>query len=226
MPIEYASIAQVGDCPVDCIREHLSSSVSMAPHRSVLALGLCVFALAGCTSVSSISSLPSPAATEASIDTPSSAPASHVSTAEPSRFRLPRAATLFGRLREAKADNPKPLPDPATLVTAEDLIVVGYASVTAQPSTDAAERRLMAARASRLDAYRSMAELVFGVHFGSESAADDTRLRNDNTRTRVSGHLRGVEIVSIEPLGNDTYQTTLRLPAAEVMRLRAGSAGR
>lgn len=198
----------------------------MAPHRSVLALGLCTLALAGCTSVSSISSLPSPAATEPSIEAPSSATVSRANTAERSGFRLSRATTLFGHLRAAKADNPKPLPDPATLVTTEDLIVVGYASVTAQPSTDAAERRLMAARASRLDAYRSMAELVFGVHFGSESAADDTRLRNDNTRTRVSGHLRGVEIVSIEPLGNDTYQTTLRLPAAEVVRLRAGSAGR
>ena len=198
----------------------------MAPHRSVLALGLCFLALAGCTSVSSITHLPTQTAAEPVAETQTVTPASARSKPEGFRFRLSKATTLFGHLRAAKANNPKPLTDPATLIKGEDLIVVGYASVTAQPSTDAAERRLMAARASRLDAYRSMAELVFGVHFGSESGADDTRLRNDNTRTRVSGHLRGVEIVSIEPLGNDTYQTTLRLPASEVVRLRAGSAGR
>jgi len=194
----------------------------MAPHRSVLALGLCISALAGCTSVSSTTRLAAePVAAPVVSNSPGGSP-----VAERSFFRLPRASSLFSSLRRSKANEAIAKKDPSELMPTEDLIVVGYASVTAQPSTDAAERRLMAARASRLDAYRSMAELVFGVHFGSESTADDSRLRNDNTRTRVSGHLRGVEIVSIQPLGNDTYQTTLRLPAAEVGRLRAGSGGR
>jgi hypothetical protein len=108
----------------------------------------------------------------------------------------------------------------------EDLIAVGYASITAQPSTDVAQRRLMAARASRIDAYRNMAELVYGVTFGSESRTDDNRLQNDVTRTRVTGRLQGVEVISIEPLGNDTYQTTLRLPGVEVARLRNATASR
>jgi hypothetical protein len=84
----------------------------------------------------------------------------------------------------------------------------------------------MAARASRIDAYRNMAELVYGVTFGSESATDDNRLQNDVTRTRVTGRLQGVEVISIEPLGNDTYQTTLRLPGVEVVRLRNATASR
>jgi hypothetical protein len=106
------------------------------------------------------------------------------------------------------------------LVLGEDLIAVGFASITAQPSTDTAEKRLMAARASRIDAYRNMAELVYGITFGSESAIEDSKLRQDSTRTRITGRLRGVEVLSIEPLGNDTYQTTLRMPAIEVARLR------
>ena len=46
------------------------------------------------------------------------------------------------------------------------------------------------------------------------------------TRTRVTGRLQGVEVISIEPLGNDTYQTTLRLPGVEVARLRNATASR
>lgn len=225
MPIERRMGAQVSSATVDCIREYFSSSVSMAPHRSVLALSLCIVASAGCTSVSSITHLPARSVTPV-IDTPIDPTVSKAKPVEGPRSRPGEADTLIGHLRHTKAKKPAAKPDTAMPVTGEDLVVVGYASVTAQPSTDAAERRLMAARASRLDAYRSMAELVFGVHFGSESAADDSRLRNDNTRTRVSGHLRGVEIVSIEPLGNDTYQTTLRLPAVEVVRLRADSTER
>jgi len=96
---------------------------------------------------------------------------------------------------------------------AADVIAVGYASVAAQPSTDPAQQRLMAARASKLDAYRNLYEQVMGVSIGSNSTMDDRSMRKESIRTNISGTLRGVEVVSIEPLGTDTYQTTLRLPA-------------
>ena len=185
-------------------------SASMAPHRFVLALGLGVMALSGCTRVSSTTQLtPKQVVPEA--------------TAPAVEHRRPqRAQALFAKLY----DKPRKSPAPPAAPPPEDLIAVGYASITAQPSTDVAQRRLMAARASRIDAYRNMAELVYGVSFGSESATDDSRLQNDVTRTRVNGRLQGVEVISIEPLGNDTYQTTLRLPGTEVARLRGTTAAR
>ncbi len=194
----------------------------MAPHRFVLALGLGLLALSGCTRVTSTTQLSPkqvvPEATTVSAAT-SEAPAK---PAEPRR--LQRAQALFAKLYDTPR---KPPAAPAVPpVYPEDLIAVGYASITAQPSTDVAQRRLMAARASRIDAYRNMAELVFGVNFGSESAIADSRLQNDVTRTRVNGRLQGVEIISIEPLGNDTYQTTLRLPGVELARLRSATAAR
>ncbi len=189
----------------------------MAPHRFVLALGLGVLALSGCTRVSSTTQLaPKQVVPETAISTPTAA------TAEPRR--LERAQALLSRLNVRPRKPPAPPAVPP--VYPEDLIAVGYASITAQPSTDVAQRRLMAARASRIDAYRNMAELVYGVTFGSESATDDNRLQNDVTRTRVTGRLQGVEVISIEPLGNDTYQTTLRLPGVEVVRLRNATASR
>jgi len=194
----------------------------MAPHRFVLALGLGLVALSGCTQVTSTTQLspkqavPETTALPAATSEPSGKPAE--------QRRLQRAQALFAKLYDKPRKSPAP--PPAAQVYPEDLIAVGYASITAQPSTDVAQRRLMAARASRIDAYRNMAELVFGVSFGSESATNDNRLQNDVMRTRVNGRLQGVEIISIEPLGNDTYQTTLRMPGIEVARLRSATAGR
>lgn len=191
----------------------------MAPHRFVLAVGLGLVVLSGCTRVSSTTQL----AAKDLVPPPAvgNVPAAGNTAERPS---LLRSRTLFVRSKDS-ARKAKPAA-PAIPVPTEDLIAVGYASITAQPSSDVAERRLMAARASRIDAYRNMAELVYGVTFGSESATDDSRLRNDVTRTRVAGHLQGVEVISIEPLGNDTYQTTLRLTAGEVARLRSATGGR
>ncbi len=218
MPICDVGPPQAQHGGVDYEREPFLKSVSMAPHRFVLALGLGVLALSGCTRVSSTTQLaPKQLVPATTIATPTAA------SAEPRR--LERAQALLSRLNPRPRKPPAPPSTPA-VYPAEDLIAVGYASITAQPSTDVAQRRLMAARASRIDAYRNMAELVYGVTFGSESATDDNRLQNDVTRTRVSGRLQGVEVISIEPLGNDTYQTTLRLPGVEVARLRSVTAAR
>lgn len=110
--------------------------------------------------------------------------------------------------------------NPVAYRPTSDVIAVGYASIAAQPSNDPAQQRLMAARASKLDAYRNLYEQVFGVSIGSNSTMDDRSIRKESIRTNISGTLRGVEVVSIEPLGTDTYQTTLRLPADTVIANR------
>ncbi|NBR66733.1 MAG: hypothetical protein EBT79_05535 [Actinobacteria bacterium] len=101
-----------------------------------------------------------------------------------------------------------------------DIIAVGFASITAQPGVDAAQRRLQAARAAKMDAYRNLAEQLYGVEFDSDSTVADTRVREDNIRVRVSGMIAGAEVVALEPLGNDSYQATIRLPAHKLAALR------
>ena len=117
-------------------------------------------------------------------------------------------------------DSPGSNGTPVAYRSISDVIAVGYASIAAQPSNDPAQQRLMAARASKLDAYRNLYEQVFGVSIGSNSTMDDRSIRKESVRTNISGTLRGVEVVSIEPLGTDTYQTTLRLPADTVIANR------
>ncbi|MBM4192506.1 MAG: hypothetical protein FJ196_05570 [Gammaproteobacteria bacterium] len=100
-----------------------------------------------------------------------------------------------------------------------DLTAVGFASITAQSGSDAAQRRLQAARAAKLDAYRNLAEQLYGVEFASDSMTNDSRVREDQIRVRISGVIAGAEIIALEPLGNDSYQATVRLRADKVNAL-------
>lgn len=104
---------------------------------------------------------------------------------------------------------------PIAAVPAVDLLAIGFASISAQGGSDLAQRRLQAARAAKLDAYRNLAEQLYGIGFASESFVEDGRVRVDVIRARVAGAIHGAELVSIEPLGSDSYQATVRLLATK-----------
>lgn len=123
------------------------------------------------------------------------------------------------RLVDRPDDQGTPVAPPAP-VALSDLTAIGFASITAQSGSDAAQRRLQAARAAKLDAYRNLAEQLYGVDFASDSVIQDSRVREDQIRVRVSGVIAGAEVVSLEPLGNDSYQATVRLPADKVAELQ------
>ncbi len=123
------------------------------------------------------------------------------------------------RLVDRPDDQGTPVAPPAP-VALSDLTAIGFASITAQSGSDAAQRRLQAARAAKLDAYRNLAEQLYGVDFASDSMIQDSRVREDQIRVRVSGVIAGAEIVALEPLGNDSYQATVRLPADKVAELQ------
>ena len=107
---------------------------------------------------------------------------------------------------------------PAQLTTPSqgDLLAYGFASITAQSGADPALRRLQAARAAKLDAYRNLAEQLHGFDFAGESLIEDGRVREDRVRARLSGMIQGAEVVALDTLGNDSYQATVRLPAARI----------
>jgi hypothetical protein len=102
-----------------------------------------------------------------------------------------------------------------------DVEAVGYASITAQTADDLGQRRLLAARASRLDAYRNLVEQVYGLQVATDSAMINTHLGEDSFRARMEGNMCGATVVSIEPLGDDLYETRLRLSGAVAVQLRS-----
>jgi len=115
-----------------------------------------------------------------------------------------------------------PAPPTDTLPSKEthDIVAVGFASITAQAGSDPAQRRLQAVRAAKMDAYRNLAEQLFGLELAGETAVAEGRVGGDALRTRFTGTISGAEVVSLEPLGNDSYQATIRLPAHYVAAAR------
>lgn len=103
----------------------------------------------------------------------------------------------------------------------DTLTATGYAVISVQSHRNPAQQRLMAIRASKLDAYRSLTEQVYGLHLDATSTVADMMVQNDTFRSRVEGVIYGATLVSINPAGDDTYETTLTLDKTVVQDMRA-----
>lgn len=101
------------------------------------------------------------------------------------------------------------------------ITATGYAVISIQPHHLPAQQRLLAIRAAKLDAYRGLAEQVYGQYLDGATTVADATLRSDRVRARVEGLIHGAEVVAISPVGNDTYETTLSLDREVMLELRS-----
>ena len=129
---------------------------------------------------------------------------------------------------KAKAEAPAPAVRPARasmiapiVETRETITATGYAVISVQNHKTAAQKRLLAIRASKLDAYRSLTEQVYGQHLDATTTVADMTVMSDTFRSRVEGVIYGAVLVSITPAGDDTYETTMSLDSRVVDDLRA-----
>ena len=137
-----------------------------------------------------------------------------------------QAATTSTNLFAAKFQ--KTSPPQSTIVTSntplvekrETLVATGYAVVSIQNHKNPAQQRLLAIRASKLDAYRSLTEQVYGQQLDATTTVADMTVMSDTFRAKVEGVVYGAVLVSITPVGDDTYETTLSLDQQVVRDLR------
>ena len=129
----------------------------------------------------------------------------------------------------AAAATPAPAPAPAPAAPSmispmvekrETFVATGYAVISVQNHKNPAQQRLLAIRASKLDAYRSLTEQVYGQQLDATTTVSDMTVINDSFRARVEGVIYGAQLVSITPVSDDTYETTLSLDRAVVQDLR------
>lgn len=104
------------------------------------------------------------------------------------------------------------------------LNAVGYAPISAQSGTDASTKRLMAIKASKLDAYRELAEQVYGQKVDGEQSLANLVLTNNQLKSTVEGVIRGARVIKTYPVGDDTYATELELDMKTVHRLYLATA--
>jgi len=103
----------------------------------------------------------------------------------------------------------------------ETFTATGYAVISVQNHKNPAQQRLLAIRASKLDAYRSLTEQVYGQYLDATTTVAEMTVMNDTFRTRVEGVIYGAQLVSITPIGEDTYEATMSLDKNVVRDLRA-----
>ncbi|MDV7393269.1 hypothetical protein RZS08_17990, partial [Arthrospira platensis SPKY1] len=65
------------------------------------------------------------------------------------------------------------------------------------------------------------AEQVYGQYLDANTTVADMVVMSDTFRSRVEGVIYGAVLVSITPVGDDTYETTLSLDRGVVEELRA-----
>lgn len=76
---------------------------------------------------------------------------------------------------------------------------------------NANQRHLMALRASKMDAYRNMAERVYGTRIQGNTTVQNLATRDDNIRGYVDNLVRGAKVISSRDVGKGTYETQMEL---------------
>lgn len=90
------------------------------------------------------------------------------------------------------------------------LVAVGYAPIANQPGSNKQQKMLNAMRASKIDAYRELAEQLHGLQLTSGSNMHEQSLSGDYIKAKVDGAIRGARVVQTYPVG-DMYATELEL---------------
>lgn len=132
----------------------------------------------------------------------------------------PTATATSERPATVKVPSELLVPNLPLVEKRESLTATGYAVISVQNHKVPAQQRLMAIRAAKLDAYRSLAEQVYGLRLDATATVADMVVQNDTFRSKVEGVIYGATLVSITPTGDDTYETTLTLDKSTVQDLR------
>lgn len=104
------------------------------------------------------------------------------------------------------------------------LKAVGYAVIDIQPGPSQSEKMLQAIRASKMDAYRELAEQLNGQQVRAHSSYKDLTQTANTLDVSVAGMVRGARVVATYPRGN-TYATEMELDTRSLYNLNQLMAG-
>ena len=101
-----------------------------------------------------------------------------------------------------------------------NIIATGYAVISVQKADTPAQQRILSIKAAKLDAYKVLMEQVYGQYLDANTTVSEMIVQSDTFRAKVQGVIYGAKLVSITPVGDDTYETTLSLSNSVVDDLR------
>ncbi|CCQ10722.1 Flagellar protein FlgP [Pseudoalteromonas luteoviolacea B = ATCC 29581] len=95
---------------------------------------------------------------------------------------------------------------------------IGYAPLSSQPGTSDTEKMLMAIKASKLEAFRELAEQVYGHKIASNLTVERAVAGSDQLQGQVQGIIRGAKVIKSYAVG-DVYATEVELDMKRVFDL-------
>ena len=105
---------------------------------------------------------------------------------------------LISACTTAKAPPPAFLPQKTISAT-------GYGTVEKSDRYSRSQIKLMAMRASKMDAYRSLAEQLNGIQLRGQTTVEDMEVSHDSYQVYLNAYLRGARIKRTSAIGNDIY---------------------
>ena len=91
------------------------------------------------------------------------------------------------------------------------ITAVGHGATSSFDAYSTGQKRLMAMRASKLDAYRTLAERVYGIRITGNTTVAGMMVQNDSFRVYIDATLRGAKIQSITPMADGNYETVVEM---------------
>jgi len=91
------------------------------------------------------------------------------------------------------------------------LTAMGYGTADMFKNYSPEQRRLMSMRSSKMDAYRNLAEQIYGVRIHGHTTVSDMIVQNDSYRTYVDAFIKGARVKSITAINTSTYETVVEI---------------
>ena len=91
------------------------------------------------------------------------------------------------------------------------ITALGYGAASAYERYTEGQKKLMAMRASKLDAYRAIAEQVYGVRVTGGSTVAAMIAKDDGFRVSIDAYIRGARVVEVKHVADGSYETSMEM---------------
>jgi hypothetical protein len=87
----------------------------------------------------------------------------------------------------------------------QTISAIGYGTVEKSDRFSRSQIKLMAMRASKMDAYRSLAEQLNGMQLRGQTTVEDMEVNHDSYQVYLNAYLRGARVKKTSAIGSDIY---------------------
>jgi len=94
---------------------------------------------------------------------------------------------------------------PTVFLPHKTISAIGYGTVEKSDRYSRSQIKLMAMRASKMDAYRSLAEQLNGIQLRGQTAVENMQVTHDSYQVYLNAYLRGARVKRTSPIGSDIY---------------------